>query len=212
MLPTMNSSGDLVVISRMSRSFRRGDVVVATSPTNPRTKLCKRIIGVAGDTVTLLPPGPSPYPSLASPTPSTVVVPPGHVFLQGDNVFNSSDSRHHGPVPTALLMGRVVAKVWPLSDWGRVENTMKWSGQTQWQEQRGEGEGKVENERGMRSRESEREDGVEGIGPMLPGRGGVQVLAESPQAVEQPSRERRTPHVTIIPFTPAPKRERRPDS
>ena len=39
------------------------------------------------------------------------LVPAGHVWLQGDNPANSTDSRHYGPVPLALVQGRVVLKV-----------------------------------------------------------------------------------------------------
>lgn len=41
----------------------------------------------------------------------TMQVPPGHVWLQGDNTLNSTDSRHYGPVPYALLRGRAFLKV-----------------------------------------------------------------------------------------------------
>ena len=39
-----------------------------------------------------------------------VQVPDGHVWLQGDNLPNSTDSRHYGPVPLALIRGKVFYK------------------------------------------------------------------------------------------------------
>ena len=50
-----------------------------------------------------------------------VQIPQGHVWLQGDNYYNSTDSRHYGPVPYAVLRGRVVLKVWPLWEAGWVD-------------------------------------------------------------------------------------------
>jgi mitochondrial inner membrane protease subunit 1 len=44
-----------------------------------------------------------------------VVIPPGHVWLEGDNPHDSVDSRYYGPVPGALIRGRAIARVWPLS-------------------------------------------------------------------------------------------------
>jgi hypothetical protein len=38
-------------------------------------------------------------------------VPKGHVWLQGDNAYNSTDSRHYGPVPYALIQGKVFYRV-----------------------------------------------------------------------------------------------------
>jgi len=40
-----------------------------------------------------------------------VKVPKGHVWLQGDNLANSIDSRNYGAVPEATLKGRVLARV-----------------------------------------------------------------------------------------------------
>lgn len=40
-----------------------------------------------------------------------VQVPAGHVWLQGDNTLNSTDSRHYGPVPYALVNGKAFLKV-----------------------------------------------------------------------------------------------------
>lgn len=42
-------------------------------------------------------------------------IPPGHVWIEGDNPKNSRDSRYYGPVPIALVQGRVLAKIWPLT-------------------------------------------------------------------------------------------------
>lgn len=41
------------------------------------------------------------------------IVPIGHIWLQGDNVTNSTDSRNYGAVPLGLVRSRAVCKVWP---------------------------------------------------------------------------------------------------
>ena len=38
-------------------------------------------------------------------------MPPGHVWVEGDNKKRSYDSRHFGPVPYGLIKGRVLFKV-----------------------------------------------------------------------------------------------------
>lgn len=38
-------------------------------------------------------------------------VPAGHVWVGGDNLSNSNDSRMYGPVAMGLIRGRVFAKV-----------------------------------------------------------------------------------------------------
>ncbi|RUP52395.1 peptidase S24/S26A/S26B/S26C [Jimgerdemannia flammicorona] len=113
MLPTFNMVGDLVVLEHLSPQLKRvdvGDVVVCVSPTNPGRAVCKRILGMPGDYI------------CADPTVLErryLTVPKGHVWLGGDNISNSTDSRVYGPVPYALVKGRVFARLWPQPGWIR---------------------------------------------------------------------------------------------
>ena len=103
MEPTLNANSDLVLLDRVSPRLGRiatGDIVVADSPTRPGEPVCKRVAAVAGERV--------PGSFFAD------VVPPGCVWLLGDNRRNSTDSRIYGPVPTDVIKGRVVLRVWPL--------------------------------------------------------------------------------------------------
>ena len=109
MSPTLSESGDIVLVDKLSPRFRafairRGDIVVADSSYKASYTVCKRVVALEGDTVT-----PAHDPGGA------LTVPNGHVWLEGDNAQDSTDSRTYGPVPTALVRGRVVARVWPLS-------------------------------------------------------------------------------------------------
>lgn len=54
MLPTFNVRGDVAVVEHISVWAERlqvGDVVIARSVQNPRHVVCKRILGLEGDTV-----------------------------------------------------------------------------------------------------------------------------------------------------------------
>jgi inner membrane protease subunit 1 len=58
MLPTFNVSGDILLLEHLSSKFekvRPGDVVMARSPVNPNLVVCKRVLGLEGDCVTVLP-------------------------------------------------------------------------------------------------------------------------------------------------------------
>ncbi|VFQ80317.1 unnamed protein product [Cuscuta campestris] len=50
----------------------------------------------------------------------TVKVPKGHVWLQGDNIYASKDSRQLGPFPYGLIMGKVFYRVWPPEGFGSL--------------------------------------------------------------------------------------------
>lgn len=47
---------------------------------------------------------------------NVVVVPRGHVWVEGDNAANSLDSRQYGPIPLGLIRSRAVLRLWPLGD------------------------------------------------------------------------------------------------
>ncbi|KAJ2834403.1 hypothetical protein GGI24_000408 [Coemansia furcata] len=107
MLPTLNMAGDMLMIERLPGWRKRlqvGDLVAFTTPYDPARRAVKRLLAEAGDTVCVDP---------KSKHPSFVLVPKGHVWLQGDNFNNSTDSRVYGPIPLGLLHGRVTWCVWP---------------------------------------------------------------------------------------------------
>ena len=54
-----------------------------------------------------------------------ISVPPGHVWLEGDNPYNSTDSRDYGPVPIALLKGKIIFQLYPFSKFGSPQNPLK---------------------------------------------------------------------------------------
>ncbi|KAI7740410.1 hypothetical protein M8C21_017571 [Ambrosia artemisiifolia] len=113
MLPTFNLTNELVLLERISTRNGKagsGDVVILQSPENPRKLVTKRIIGMEGDKITYI------VDPKNSDRTETVIVPKGHVWVQGDNIYNSYDSRNFGPVPYGLLKG----KIWPSSAFGSI--------------------------------------------------------------------------------------------
>jgi signal peptidase I len=112
MLPTLAAHGDVVLVEKLSlltsspslSKIKHNDVIVCTSPQDPSKVICKRVIGKAGDLV----------------WGGVMVerVPPGHVWVEGDNKAKSNDSRTFGPVPAGLVRGRVIVKVWPWRQFG----------------------------------------------------------------------------------------------
>ncbi|OAY28867.1 mitochondrial inner membrane protease subunit 1 [Manihot esculenta] len=118
MLPTLNLSGDVLLAEHVSHRLGKvgpGDVVLVRSPLDPRKIVTKRIVGMEGDRISF-----SLDPS-STDSCHTIVVPKGHVWIQGDNVYASSDSRHFGPVPYGLIQGKVFCRVWPPYGFGALE-------------------------------------------------------------------------------------------
>lgn len=123
MLPTLAEYGDIVFVERplaidlgLRPPLRRGDIVIADAPVGARGgggggvgglmpgeahHVCKRIVALSGDIV---------QPAGRS---FAFEVPAGHIWLEGDNPHNSTDSRAYGPLPVTAVRGRVVGRVWP---------------------------------------------------------------------------------------------------
>lgn len=57
-----------------------------------------------------------PLETLRKLRPIEIVVPRGHVWIEGDNSENSADSRFYGPIPQGLIKSRAVCRLWPLND------------------------------------------------------------------------------------------------
>eukprot|EP00258_Populus_trichocarpa_P043200 XP_024459219.1 mitochondrial inner membrane protease subunit 1 isoform X4 [Populus trichocarpa] len=115
MLPTLNLTGDVLLVEHVSHRFQKvgpGDVVLVRSPLDPTKMVTKRIVGMEGDQINFL-----PDPSITDIC-RTVMVPKGHIWIQGDNMYASCDSRHYGPVPYGLVQGKLFFRVWPPSSFG----------------------------------------------------------------------------------------------
>ena len=115
MLPTFEMSGEIAIESILSHrlapyNLTRGELVSLKSPWKPNRIICKRIIGLPGDVICVDPTG------LKAPSTEHVIIPKGHVWIAGDNLACSIDSRDYGPVSMGLIRGRIIAKVCSLSE------------------------------------------------------------------------------------------------
>lgn len=46
----------------------------------------------------------------------TIYIKPGSCWLEGDNRLNSTDSRNYGQVPMGLIKSKVLARLYPLTE------------------------------------------------------------------------------------------------
>ncbi len=142
MAPTLQPD-DHVLAWKLSYEPARGDLVVHHLPGRPDTSHIKRLAALPGETIEVRPDGVyvdgmllteppfgqmggiSPPPHHADPTWATegdpFTVPKGHVFVLGDNIAESSDSRHFGPVPLESIVGRAYKRYWPPAREGPIE-------------------------------------------------------------------------------------------
>lgn len=119
-------SGELVLIDRNAYKNdlpQRGDIILCSFP-GSGSVFIKRVTGTPGDTLAVTDgvlyvnsEALNEYFSgvIASDM-NTVTVPEGFVFVTGDNINDSRDSRDPGvgPIPLSNISGRVTFIVWPL--------------------------------------------------------------------------------------------------
>jgi signal peptidase I len=124
------SPNEYVLINRFAYRLQppqRGDIVAFRQ--GDARVLIKRVVGVPGDRIriergTVFVNGVAlrePYVLYADNRSfSGATVPPGSVYVLGDNRAVSEDSRFFGAVPDIHLIGRALAGVWPPSAVGKL--------------------------------------------------------------------------------------------
>ncbi len=129
--------GQRLIVSRVNYLFgdpERGDIVVLKAPGQPDTNppLIKRVVGLPNETVTIqdthiyINDVELNEPYINEPCDqfhcenNTWTLGPDEYFVMGDNRNHSNDSRRFGVVRHDLLIGEVLVRYWPPSDWGIV--------------------------------------------------------------------------------------------
>lgn len=122
MVPTVQP-GDRLLITHSTSELGRGELVVLGDPLGSGL-LVKRVAALGGD-VFAIEDGVVVVNGAAVVEPWSdqsrldgvyhrpVTVPPGYVFVLGDNRGDSVDSREFGPVRQGSVVGRVAFRLWP---------------------------------------------------------------------------------------------------
>jgi signal peptidase I len=109
---------------------QRGDIVVLHPPVEEPngTPYIKRIVALEGETVEIKQNDHVYINGVALDEPyikdapdynyGPLTVPPGHVFVLGDNRRNSSDSHIWGPLDVTAIIGKAWISYWPREMWG----------------------------------------------------------------------------------------------
>lgn len=145
MLPTLEI-GDHIFVDKWiykNTEIGRGDLIVFPFPKKPTTEYIKRVVGLQGDEIEIankvifLNNKELTIPSISHSDPNTlpvdksprdnfgpIVVPNNCVFVLGDNMDNSYDSRFWGFVPIDSIKGKVVNIYW---SWDKANKKARWN-------------------------------------------------------------------------------------
>ena len=141
MSPTLNpvpGDKDLVILNKYASYhfwYNIGDVVMLISPNDPNLIICKRILALPGDIVSV--DDPIKLDNNQKSKKIRIRIPPSHVWVEGDKSVldaqasnaghgfirpSSRDSRDFGPVPIGLITARVDMILWPPNRFGMMPN------------------------------------------------------------------------------------------
>jgi signal peptidase I len=131
MEPTLKS-GEFVIVNKLAYMIGKpqvGDVIVFHYPRDPSQEYIKRVIGLPGDQVSVRAgrvylngqPLEEDYIAANPVYEAGLTVPPGGLFVLGDNRNNSSDSHNWGTVPLNYVVGKALFVYWPPTEWGMLE-------------------------------------------------------------------------------------------
>lgn len=134
MQPTLHQN-DYLIIDQLTYRFRepkRHDIVVFKYPQNPSQYYVKRIIGLPGERVviknskiyiynSIFPEGflldEDKYLAIKNAPSDNIdlIMGQDEYFVMGDNRLQSYDSRYWGALKSKYLVGRVVLRIWPVT-------------------------------------------------------------------------------------------------
>ena len=127
--------GEHLIISNVFYTPKPGDIIVCEDyGTGLKKPIVKRVIAVAGDTISIKANGNvyvngvlvnEDYVFVDNDRyvyePMTTIVPEGEIFVMGDHRNASTDSRDFGTVDTDSILGRVLLRFYPFDKFGKVE-------------------------------------------------------------------------------------------
>ncbi|MGE5589953.1 MAG: signal peptidase I [Bacillota bacterium] len=129
MVPTIQV-GDRLLTDRILyriQGIRHGDIVVFQPPFATTDPYVKRVIGLPGDRIAIHDGKvyrngePLDEPYLAEPPDYSrpeLTVPPGAMYVMGDNRNHSNDSHEWGFAQLSSISGRAFWRLWPLNRFG----------------------------------------------------------------------------------------------
>jgi signal peptidase I len=121
MIPTLEPGDRLIGVK--PDVLTRGDIVILADPDERGGTIVKRLIAI-GDATVRIADGTvrvdgerldEPYLKEKPDYQRTEEVPPGKMYVLGDNRNNSADSHVWGPLPVSSVKSRIVFRYWPRS-------------------------------------------------------------------------------------------------